>query len=88
MRYTRNSRGQLTHIDGLDAPWTAQYDTLGRRTQKRFGGAVWTYHWDGDRLAAEELPSGGLRVYVYVDERALVPFMRVDYASALRRTRT
>jgi RHS repeat-associated protein len=43
---------------------------------------VWTYHWDGDRLAAEELPSGGLRVYVYVDERALVPFMRVDYASA------
>ncbi|MCB9661887.1 MAG: HNH endonuclease [Sandaracinaceae bacterium] len=39
------------------------------------------FWWDRDRLAAEEGPSGALRVYVYEDPHALVPFMWVDYAS-------
>jgi RHS repeat-associated protein len=40
------------------------------------------YYWNRDRLAAEMLPDGRLRIYVYADlEDALVPFSFVDYAS-------
>ncbi|MCB9661889.1 MAG: RHS domain-containing protein [Sandaracinaceae bacterium] len=70
--------------------WEADYDALGRRTEVRAygrdadGARVCErsrFWWYGDRLAAEEGPTGSLRVYVYIDERALVPFMAVDYAS-------
>lgn len=82
IHYERDSRGQLTRVDGLAAPWEASYDALGRRTRKRFGDAQWAYYWDRDRLAAELRPDGTLRVYVYADEESLVPFVFVDYASA------
>ncbi|MEZ4326108.1 MAG: RHS repeat-associated core domain-containing protein [Polyangiales bacterium] len=70
--------------------WEADYDALGRRTEVRAYGVGADgqrvcersrFWWYGDRLAAEEGPTGSLRVYVYIDERALVPFMAVDYAS-------
>jgi RHS repeat-associated protein len=80
------------HVYGApETVWEADYDPLGRRTETRVYGAVDAsgeracarsrFWWHGDRLAAEEGPTGSLRVYVYVDERALVPFMAVDYAS-------
>jgi RHS repeat-associated protein len=80
------------HVYGEpETVWEADYDPLGRRTETRVYGAVDAsgeracarsrFWWHGDRLAAEEGPTGSLRVYVYPDERALVPFMAVDYAS-------
>jgi RHS repeat-associated protein len=80
------------HVYGApETVWEANYDALGRRTETRVYGAVDAsgeracarsrFWWHGDRLAAEEGPTGSLRVYVYADDRALVPFMAVDYAS-------
>ena len=40
------------------------------------------FYWDGDRLAAEVFPSGGLRVYEYGGDGALIPLAITDYASA------
>jgi YD repeat-containing protein len=70
------------HVYGEpETVWEADYDPLGRRTETRVYGAVDAsgeracarsrFWWHGDRLAAEEGPTGSLRVYVYVDERAL-----------------
>ncbi|WP_394831116.1 DUF6531 domain-containing protein [Pendulispora rubella] len=80
-RLTHDSLDQLTHVDGPSFAWSARYDVLGRRTETTFNGAKTTFYWDGDRLAAEVLPDKRLRVYVYVDELALIPLMFVDYAS-------
>jgi RHS repeat-associated protein len=57
------------------------YDPLGRRITKSWQGATTEYHWDHHRLAAERAPDGAVRVYVYADADALVPFMFVDYES-------
>ena len=58
------------------------YDALGRRTRKDVGGELTVYYWNRDRLAAEVLPDGRLRIYIYPDlEDALVPFSFVDFAS-------
>lgn len=61
-------------------PWTAEYDGLCRRVAKAMGNARTEYYWDGDRLAAEVGPNGKLRIYVYVNEKAWLPFMFIDYA--------
>ncbi|MCU0677662.1 MAG: RHS domain-containing protein, partial [Myxococcota bacterium] len=70
--------------------WEAEYDALGRRTKKVVhradanGAPVrdeWRFVWDRDRLAAEVLPDGRLRLYVYPDAVALVPMLAVEYAS-------
>jgi RHS repeat-associated protein len=70
--------------------WEAEYDALGRRTKKVVHRAdangapirdEWRFVWDRDRLAAEVLPDGRLRLYVYPDAVALVPMLAVEYAS-------
>ena len=78
--YVRDSLDQLIAISGPGLEWSAQYDALGRRTQKTVQGATTHYWWDGDRLIAERFPNGSVRVYVYASELALVPLMFVDYA--------
>ena len=59
--------------------WTARYDGLCRRVSKTKGAEHTEYYWDGDRVAAEIAPDGALRIYVYVNEIALLPFMFIDY---------
>lgn len=81
LQLRRNALDQIRAVDGLDAPWTADYDPLGRRTRKTFGQAWTEYYWDTDRLAAEVHSSGRTRVYVYVDDFALTPWLMIDYDS-------
>jgi RHS repeat-associated protein len=81
LRFRRDALDQLREIEGLDAPWTADYDPLGRRTRKAFGAAWTEYLWDTDRLAAEIHSSGRVRVYVYVDDFSLTPWLTIDYDS-------
>jgi RHS repeat-associated protein len=61
--------------------WTARYDPLCRLVSKTWRGQTTTYYWHGFRLAAEIRPNGSLRLYLYVDQNALVPFMSVEYES-------
>jgi RHS repeat-associated protein len=60
--------------------WTASYDALCRRIRKTWRGQTTRYYWDDFRLVAEVRHNGSLRVYVYEDHVALVPFMFVEYA--------
>lgn len=80
-RYVYDSLDQLVDVRFSDRPeiWRAGYDGLGRRLWREFGGARTDFYWDGDRLAAERFPDGQLRIYVYPNEDALVPFMWLDY---------
>lgn len=80
-RFHRDALDRLRRIDGMDVDWSADYDPLGRRTHKAHGDDRTEYFWDTDRLAAEQR-GGRLRVYVYVDDFALVPSLVVDYDSA------
>lgn len=77
--FHRDALDRLRRIDGLDAPWSADYDPLGRRTRKTYGEHTTEYVWDTDRLAAELGPGDRLRIYVYVDDFAIVPFLCIDY---------
>jgi RHS repeat-associated protein len=61
--------------------WTARYDPLCRLVSKTWRGQMTTYYWDDFRLAAEVRPSGAVRLYLYVHEIALVPFMFLEYES-------
>lgn len=83
VHYGYDDLDQLTRVrwDGDAREWEAGYDGLNRRVFKRWGEQRWDYWWDGERLAAERDPAGRLRIYVYVDERARVPFMFIDYDS-------
>jgi RHS repeat-associated protein len=77
-----DSRDQLVNCDTPTGRWTAEYDPLGRRVLKQLGSVTTTFYWDTDRLAAEVRADGRLRLYVYVDDCALVPFLFLDYESA------
>lgn len=81
--YVYDSLGQLTEATFNDttAVWSAGYDGLGRRIWRDYDGARTHFYWDGDRLAAEVAPDRRLRLYVYANTDALVPFMWLDYAS-------
>lgn len=82
VRYGYDSLDQLTQATLADGTrWRGSYDGLGRL--RRFGreDRQTSLHWDGDRIAAEVAHDGALRVHVYADARALVPFAFVDYAS-------
>ncbi len=81
LRFHRDALDQLRRIDGLEQPWSAEYDPLGRRTRKAFGDASTEYFWDTDRLAAELQHDGRLRVYVYADDFSLTPWLVIDYDS-------
>ncbi|WP_394838689.1 DUF6531 domain-containing protein [Pendulispora rubella] len=82
VHYRRDARDQmvLVHGGGVGV-WSARYDALGRRIETIHNGATTTFYWDTDRLAAEIQPDGRLRIYVYVDDVAMAPFMFVDYAN-------
>ncbi|MCL2724297.1 MAG: DUF6531 domain-containing protein [Polyangiaceae bacterium] len=89
-RFYRDERDQLVWVesyqkreDGQWHPnphWTAKYDALNRRIEKNFYGETTTFYWDTDRLAAEVMPDGQLRVYVYADALAMTPILFVNYA--------
>jgi RHS repeat-associated protein len=81
--YLYDSVDQLVEVTWSDRPekWKAAYDGLGRRLWREYGGQRTDFYWDGDRLAGELAPDGSLRVYVYQNEDALVPFLWLDYAS-------
>ena len=80
-QYEYDSCDRLTRCVTPDGEWIATYDPLGRRVSKCWRGAITQYYWDDNRLAAERGADGAVRVYVYLDAGALVPFMFVDYAS-------
>jgi RHS repeat-associated protein len=79
--YGYDSADQLVHVSWSDRKeeWRAAYDGLGRRVWREYGGKRTDFYWDDDRLAAERDPTGKLRLYVYANEDALVPFMWLDY---------
>jgi RHS repeat-associated protein len=80
-RYEYNDLDMLIqcHVNGEQ--WTASYDAYCRRVKKTWRGQTTTYYWDDVRLAAEVRHHGSLRLYLYADEVALVPFMFVEYSS-------
>ena len=82
-RYTYNSADQLVRVEFGDRPevWKAAYDGLGRRIWREYAGERTNFYWDRDRLAGEVGPDGAVRVYVYPNEWALMPFMWLDYQS-------
>lgn len=66
--------------DGVEAaPWRATYDALGRRLSTESDGRRREFYWDGDRLAAEILPTGAVRVYEYATPDALVPLSFTEF---------
>ncbi|CAM2171761.1 DUF6531 domain-containing protein [Paraburkholderia sacchari] len=79
--YHYNSMDLLVQVKWSDRSdvWTADYDGLCRRICKAVNGAKTDFYWDGDRLAAEKGPDGQLRIYVYVNGEAFLPFMFIDY---------
>jgi RHS repeat-associated protein len=79
--YEYDSFDQLVGISLHGREWQADYDALGRRTRKRWSSQTTEYYWDHDRLSGEIKADGSVRVYVYADDCALVPFLYVDYAS-------
>jgi RHS repeat-associated protein len=81
--YVYDSLGQLVeaHFSKNGEVWRAAYDGLGRRLWRQLGEKRTDFYWDEDRLAAERFPDGKLRLYIYQNEDALVPFMWLDYAS-------
>lgn len=79
LRLRHDGLDRLRAIDGLSAPWTADYDPLGRRIRKSFGAAITEYFWDSDRLAAELHSDGSLRIFIYVDDFSLTPWLMIDY---------
>jgi RHS repeat-associated protein len=79
--YEYDSCDRLVRCVTPRGDWMSAYDPLGRRVTKSWQGATTEFYWDDHRLAAERGPDGGLRVYVYLDADALVPFMFVDFDS-------
>jgi RHS repeat-associated protein len=81
--YVYDSSNQLIEVRWSNRVhvWRAAYDGLGRRLWREYGGEHTDFYWDGDRLAAEVAPDGKLRIYIYSNEDALVPFLWLDYAS-------
>lgn len=80
-QFEYDSWDALIRISGSEIEWRAAYDPLGRRIAAQTANTRCEYYWYGDRLAAEVLANGSFRVYVYVDDWALVPFMFIDYES-------
>ena len=77
--YEYNAVDQLIRCRTPQGEWTARYDALGRRVSKTWQGKTTVYHWDRERLIAEVLPDGRVRVYVYLHVQARVPFLFIEY---------
>jgi RHS repeat-associated protein len=80
-RYEYNDLDMLVRCDINGAEWTADYDAYCRRVTKTWQGRTTTFYWDDFRLAAEVRHDGSVRIYVYADEIALVPFLFLEYAN-------
>jgi RHS repeat-associated protein len=80
-RYSYDSVDMLTSAMTPDFHWTAEYDALGRRIGKAIGEKRTEFYWDKERLVAEVRADGNMRLYLYVDEMALTPFMFLEYES-------
>jgi RHS repeat-associated protein len=78
-RYIYDDVDMLIRCDLGGGPWTASYDGLNRRVQKTWRGETTRYYWDDWRLAAEVRHNGSVRLYVYADNKALAPFLFVEY---------
>jgi RHS repeat-associated protein len=78
--YQYDDLDRLVRCEINGEPWAAAYDALDRRIRKTWRGQTAAYYWDGFRLAAERRADGSLRLYIYEDHVALVPFMFVEYA--------
>jgi RHS repeat-associated protein len=79
-RYEYNDLDMLVRCEINGESWTACYDALCRRIRKTWRGRATTHYWDDFRLAAEARHDGSLRLYLYEDDAALVPFMFLEYA--------
>jgi RHS repeat-associated protein len=81
VNYKYNSMDMLIEVtwNDRDEKWCAEYDGLCRRISKTFGESRTDYYWDEDRLAAELSSDGKIRIYIYSDDEALLPFMFMDY---------
>ena len=79
--YRYDSMDLLVGVEWSDRSdaWTAEYDGLCRQIIATTGDRSTAYYWSEDRLAAQIEPGGKLRIFVYVDETSLVPFMFIDY---------
>ncbi|KWE57279.1 hypothetical protein WL77_31390 [Burkholderia ubonensis] len=79
--YHYNGMDLLVKMEWNDRPyaWTAEYDGLCRRVATTVRDKRTSYYWDDDRLAAEIGPDGEVRIYIYANEVALLPFMFIDY---------
>ncbi|KUZ86316.1 hypothetical protein WI40_31010 [Burkholderia ubonensis] len=79
--YHYNSMDLLVKVQwsNRNAVVTMDYDGLCRRIVKTMDDARTEYYWDKDRLVAEVGPNGQLRIYVYANRDAFLPFMFIDY---------
>jgi RHS repeat-associated protein len=80
-RYEYNALDMLVRCEIDGQPWKACYDGYGRRISKTWQGCTTSFYWDNSRLAAEVKNDGVVRLYLYMDEVALSPFMFVEYGS-------
>lgn len=78
--YEYDALDMLVRCEISGESWTASYDALCRRIAKTWRGQTTEYYWDDFRLAAEKRQDGSLRIYIYVDHVALVPFLFIEYA--------
>ena len=60
--YEYNADDQLVLCRTPRGEWSARYDALGRRVSKTWQGQTTMFHWDRERLIAEVLPDGRIRV--------------------------
>ncbi len=81
IKFDYDALDQLVSCNINGKIWTAQYDALGRRTSKTWNDETTAFYWDDFRLAAESRHDGSLRMYIYTDSKALVPFMLIEYES-------
>jgi RHS repeat-associated protein len=81
IRYEYDSCDRLIRCTTPAGEWRSNYDPLGRRTEKMWNGSMIEYFWDHNRLIAERRSGGLVRIYIYADAEAIVPFMFVDYES-------
>lgn len=81
VRFDYDSCDRLVRAVTPSGEWHSAYDPLGRRILKSWNGLTTEYFWDDSRLAAEKAHDGRLRIYIYSDLDALVPFMFLDYES-------
>ncbi len=81
VRYEYDDLDMLVKCDLSGSTWTANYDAYCRRVSKTWQGRTTTYYWDDLRPAAEVRHDGSVRLYIYADPAALVPFLFVEYDS-------